>query len=267
MSEQNKCCACAQKPSEEELMARLDEMIAEYKAKPGGLIPVLQIAQGIFGYLPESALKRDRPGPEQVLQRGRRRGQLLLVLLHRAARQAPGPRLPGHGLLRARRQARARRAQAEAGHRRRRDDAGPAVHAGGGALLRRLRPGAGDHGRRRRSISASSRTRSRRSSTSTGTPVSRDSRKEPEPWPEKINSPEDLEGPAGQGPAPRLDLRTGPKDMRDHRPHGHLRHRRRRRATCSLRLIDELASAHAEQRHAPAVRLRRPLRPGADDDR
>ena len=43
--------------SEEELLARLDEVIAEYQEKPGALIPVLQIAQGIFGYLPESALK------------------------------------------------------------------------------------------------------------------------------------------------------------------------------------------------------------------
>ena len=58
MSEQDKCCACKEKPSEEELMARLEETIAEYKAKPGGLIPVLQIAQSIFGYLPEPALKR-----------------------------------------------------------------------------------------------------------------------------------------------------------------------------------------------------------------
>jgi len=39
-------------------MARLDEVLAEYKDKPGALIPVLQIAQGIFGYLPESVLKR-----------------------------------------------------------------------------------------------------------------------------------------------------------------------------------------------------------------
>ncbi len=33
-------------------------MLAEYKGKPGALIPVLQIAQGIFGYLPEVAMKR-----------------------------------------------------------------------------------------------------------------------------------------------------------------------------------------------------------------
>ena len=44
--------------SEEELLARLDEVIAEYKEKPGALIPVLQIAQSIFGYLPENALKK-----------------------------------------------------------------------------------------------------------------------------------------------------------------------------------------------------------------
>lgn len=39
-------------------MARLDEVLAQYKDKPGALIPVLQIAQGIFGYLPEPALKK-----------------------------------------------------------------------------------------------------------------------------------------------------------------------------------------------------------------
>lgn len=62
MTGQNGCsngCACGDAPaSEEELLARLDEVIAEYRSKPGALIPVLQIAQGIFGYLPEVALKR-----------------------------------------------------------------------------------------------------------------------------------------------------------------------------------------------------------------
>lgn len=51
-------CGCEEEASEEELLARLDEVIADYKEKPGALIPVLQIAQGIFGYLPESALKK-----------------------------------------------------------------------------------------------------------------------------------------------------------------------------------------------------------------
>lgn len=51
-------CQCGEEASEEELLARLDDIIAEYKDKAGGLIPVLQMAQAIFGYLPEVALKR-----------------------------------------------------------------------------------------------------------------------------------------------------------------------------------------------------------------
>jgi len=51
-------CACGTEVSEDKLLARLEEVLEEYKDKPGGLIPVLQIAQGIFGYLPEVALKR-----------------------------------------------------------------------------------------------------------------------------------------------------------------------------------------------------------------
>ncbi len=51
-------CACGGQATDAELMARLDEVLAEYKGRPGALIPVLQIAQGIFGYLPEPALKR-----------------------------------------------------------------------------------------------------------------------------------------------------------------------------------------------------------------
>jgi NADH:ubiquinone oxidoreductase subunit E len=49
---------CSEEVSEEELFRRLDEIIDEYRGKPGALIPVLQIAQTIFGYLPEQALKR-----------------------------------------------------------------------------------------------------------------------------------------------------------------------------------------------------------------
>lgn len=54
---ENGCC-CAEEAGEEELLARLDEVIAEYRDKPGALVPVLQMAQAIFGYLPESALKK-----------------------------------------------------------------------------------------------------------------------------------------------------------------------------------------------------------------
>ena len=56
--EQGNCCCCTEEASEEELLARLDEVIAEYKDKPGALIPVLQLAQAIFGYLPECALRK-----------------------------------------------------------------------------------------------------------------------------------------------------------------------------------------------------------------
>ena len=51
-------CACGEDVAEGELLARLDEVLEDYREKPGALIPVLQIAQSIFGYLPEAALKR-----------------------------------------------------------------------------------------------------------------------------------------------------------------------------------------------------------------
>ena len=51
-------CVCAEAATEEELLARLDAVLADYKDTPGALIPVLQITQSIFGYLPEPALKK-----------------------------------------------------------------------------------------------------------------------------------------------------------------------------------------------------------------
>ncbi|HEY3353776.1 MAG TPA: NAD(P)H-dependent oxidoreductase subunit E [Polyangia bacterium] len=62
MTTDQKQCACGAAASEAELLARLDQVIADYHAKPGALIPVLQIAQGLFGYLPESALRRVAAG-------------------------------------------------------------------------------------------------------------------------------------------------------------------------------------------------------------
>ena len=44
------------------MLQRLDEVLAQYRGKAGALIPVLQIAQGIFGYLPESAMKKIATG-------------------------------------------------------------------------------------------------------------------------------------------------------------------------------------------------------------
>lgn len=52
-----KHCTCPEL-SEAELLNQLDEVLKEYVEVPGALIPVLQIAQAMFGYLPESALKK-----------------------------------------------------------------------------------------------------------------------------------------------------------------------------------------------------------------
>jgi NADH:ubiquinone oxidoreductase subunit E len=58
MAPEKGTCTCGEAATEAELLARLDKVLHQYKDKPGALIPVLQIAQGIFGYLPEVALKR-----------------------------------------------------------------------------------------------------------------------------------------------------------------------------------------------------------------
>jgi len=52
-----KCTGCPA-ATEEELLERLDGVLGEYADVPGALIPVLQIAQAIFGYLPQSALRK-----------------------------------------------------------------------------------------------------------------------------------------------------------------------------------------------------------------
>ncbi len=55
-------CSCSEEPSEAELMSRLDDVIKEYCNKEGGLIPALQIAQSIFGYLPDTVVNRIAEG-------------------------------------------------------------------------------------------------------------------------------------------------------------------------------------------------------------
>jgi NADH:ubiquinone oxidoreductase subunit E len=51
-------CSDCQEATEEQLLTQLDEVLKEYAHVPGALIPVLQIAQAMFGYLPETVLKR-----------------------------------------------------------------------------------------------------------------------------------------------------------------------------------------------------------------
>lgn len=54
--EKHGACGCV--AGEAELLARLDEIIEGYREKPGALIPVLQVTQKLFGYLPAAALQR-----------------------------------------------------------------------------------------------------------------------------------------------------------------------------------------------------------------
>ncbi|MDD5708689.1 MAG: NAD(P)H-dependent oxidoreductase subunit E [Kiritimatiellae bacterium] len=54
-----KCCGCAEGAlTDAEILRELEPIVAEYRERPGGLIPALQLAQTRFGYLPEAALKR-----------------------------------------------------------------------------------------------------------------------------------------------------------------------------------------------------------------
>ena len=49
---------CCPEATTEELLAQLDDVLKDYAQQPGALIPVLQIAQAMFGFLPEAALKK-----------------------------------------------------------------------------------------------------------------------------------------------------------------------------------------------------------------
>ncbi len=150
MSETATMCACTEQATEGELLARLDEVLEEYKDKPGDLIPVLQIAQGIFGYLPENVLKRI------ALALGKSysevagvvgfysffstvpRGKHLVRVCLGTACYVRGGKLVLEAL------------KQELGIDVGGTTAGPAVLPGGGPVLRRLRPGAHDHDRRGR---------------------------------------------------------------------------------------------------------------------
>lgn len=55
-------CNCNLETDEEVLFSRLEEVLREYRLKQGALIPVLQCAQAIFGYLPQNVIKRISEG-------------------------------------------------------------------------------------------------------------------------------------------------------------------------------------------------------------
>ena len=57
MKAAEKTCSCGTDQDVQALLPRLKEIIEDYKKEKGALIPVLQLAQGLFGYLPKEALK------------------------------------------------------------------------------------------------------------------------------------------------------------------------------------------------------------------
>ena len=58
MTSETARCACSEDVGEATLLVRLEQVLEDYRDRPGALIPVLQIAQAMFGHLPEVALKR-----------------------------------------------------------------------------------------------------------------------------------------------------------------------------------------------------------------
>jgi len=55
-TQQSACCS--DQFSEEEMLVKVDEIIAAFSGVEGALIPILQSAQNMFGYLPETVLKK-----------------------------------------------------------------------------------------------------------------------------------------------------------------------------------------------------------------
>jgi len=49
---------CTHDLNEEDMVQRIDAIMEGYKGVRGSLIPILQSAQNLFGYLPEVVLKR-----------------------------------------------------------------------------------------------------------------------------------------------------------------------------------------------------------------
>jgi len=51
-------CRCQAELSEEDMLRQIDGVLEDHRGAEGALIPVLQIAQNMFGYLPECVLRR-----------------------------------------------------------------------------------------------------------------------------------------------------------------------------------------------------------------
>lgn len=58
LNEIKKNSCCEEELSEEEMAERIEEIIDTFSEMKGALIPILQSAQNMFGYLPETVLKK-----------------------------------------------------------------------------------------------------------------------------------------------------------------------------------------------------------------
>ena len=135
MAAESVSCASCQDVTEQERYAQLDDVLTQYQDVPGALIPVLQIAQAIFGYLPDAALRRISValGKSYSEVAGVVGFYSFFTTVPRG--RTSDSRVSGDRLLRARGQERARRAAQHVAGGSRRDDAGPAVFTGRRSVL------------------------------------------------------------------------------------------------------------------------------------
>ena len=84
---------------EDELYERLSIIVKSQRTVPGALIPVLQTAQNLFGYLPEKALRMISKELKITLQRSGRSRRLLFLLLYHSQRKAHHSGVFRHSLL------------------------------------------------------------------------------------------------------------------------------------------------------------------------
>lgn len=79
--------------------AKLKEVIESRKSMPGCLMPVLQEAQAIYGYLPIEVQKMIAEGLGVSLSEVYGSGNFLHAVFAYAQRQAQNQSLPRHGML------------------------------------------------------------------------------------------------------------------------------------------------------------------------
>ena len=219
--------ACAERPRRRSSSRRLDEVIDGYEGRPGALIPVLQLAQGIFGYLPEVALKRialglHKPYSEvagvvgfysffSTVPRGK---HLIRVCLGTACYVRGG--------MPCSRRSRSSWASTSARPPRTASSRWRSARCFGACGLAPV-----DHDRRRRAPPRQAQRASTQMLDCSIAGSRRSPEKERLAMADKITSPADLKALAEKAKAD-IDLREGAKDDAGDGAHGHLRHRRRR---------------------------------------